>query len=148
MKSTITTLILVTMMVVTGLAQGPRKERLAAYKVAYITQKLQLTPEEAQKFWPVYNEYQEKLEKITRATRMEARQKWLHLDELTDAEIKALIQAYSDRKNQELDLFEEYNEKFMTVLPVRKVAELYLAEKQYKKEMLQKLRERKNAGGE
>ena len=32
-------------------------ERLEAYKIAYITKRLNLTPEEAQKFWPIYNKY-------------------------------------------------------------------------------------------
>ena len=36
-------------------------ERLEALKIAYITKRLDLSPEEAQKFWPVYNQYAEEL---------------------------------------------------------------------------------------
>jgi hypothetical protein len=36
---------------------GPKRPMLEAYKTAFITQRLNLTPEEAQKFWPIYNAY-------------------------------------------------------------------------------------------
>ena len=43
-------------------AQPPRKgERIEALKIAYITQALKLTPEEAQNFWPVYNTYTQEI---------------------------------------------------------------------------------------
>jgi hypothetical protein len=38
-------------------AQEPAGEKIQALKIAFITQKLQLTPDEAQKFWPIYNQY-------------------------------------------------------------------------------------------
>src|SRR4030043_2082544 len=40
-------------------AQNPNQERLNAYKIAFFTKRLNLTPGEAEKFWPVYNEFQE-----------------------------------------------------------------------------------------
>ena len=50
----------------TGLAQDnagqkPDGGRLEALKIAYITKKLDLTTEEAQRFWPVYNRYMEEI---------------------------------------------------------------------------------------
>jgi Skp family chaperone for outer membrane proteins len=43
---------------------GTKAERIEALKIAFITQKLQLTPDEAQKFWPVYNQYQNDLRSL------------------------------------------------------------------------------------
>ena len=40
--------------------EPPKKEKMEAMRVGFITQKLDLTSEEAQKFWPVYNEFQKK----------------------------------------------------------------------------------------
>jgi Spy/CpxP family protein refolding chaperone len=37
-----------------------KKEKIKALKVAYITEELNLTSEEAQKFWPIYNTYDDK----------------------------------------------------------------------------------------
>ncbi|MGH2566044.1 MAG: hypothetical protein ACRDE8_00835 [Ginsengibacter sp.] len=45
-------------------AQEPSGEKIQSLKIAFITQKLQLTPEEAQKFWPVYNEYDNEIRSI------------------------------------------------------------------------------------
>ncbi|HSZ34550.1 MAG TPA: hypothetical protein VK772_14640 [Puia sp.] len=42
-----------------GVAQNGKN--LAALKIAYITKRLDLSPEEAQKFWPYYNQYSEEL---------------------------------------------------------------------------------------
>jgi hypothetical protein len=42
-----------------GLTQNG--SRLAALKIAYITKRLDLSPEEAQKFWPIYNQYADEL---------------------------------------------------------------------------------------
>lgn len=49
--------------------QGQRAERIEALKVAYITQVLKLTAEEAQKFWPTYNSYFEELKKVRQANK-------------------------------------------------------------------------------
>jgi hypothetical protein len=46
-----------------------RKEQLESQKVAFITKQLSLTIEEAQRFWPVYNEFQQKKEEINRNKR-------------------------------------------------------------------------------
>ena len=43
-----------------------RKEQIKAQKVAYLTNRLQLTPREAEIFWPLYNEYEQKIEKEER----------------------------------------------------------------------------------
>lgn len=44
-------------------AQPGKGERIEAIKVAYITKELNLTADEAQKFWPLYNQYFEELKK-------------------------------------------------------------------------------------
>ncbi|MGD1844438.1 MAG: hypothetical protein ACFB10_03495 [Salibacteraceae bacterium] len=84
MNHFISTLIVVLLFPIAVLAQGQRQDRLAAYKVAYLTEQLQLSPSEAQKFWPIYNEYQDKLDAINGETRRETRQKWMNLDNLSD----------------------------------------------------------------
>ena len=45
-------------------AQPARGEKIEAIKVAYITKELNLSSDEAQKFWPVYNEYFKELKKV------------------------------------------------------------------------------------
>lgn len=45
----------------------PRLSRLEAIKVAFLTRELNLSPDEAQKFWPVYNNYFEELKKARKS---------------------------------------------------------------------------------
>jgi hypothetical protein len=67
-------------------AQQPQKvEMLESLRVAYITKQLQLSPEEAQKFWPVYNNYQQDQRKLMKehkdknGTELELEEKLLNL---------------------------------------------------------------------
>ena len=64
-KQLFTTLILV-FLCTNFLAQKNKKskEKIKAFKVSYLTQELNLTSENAEKFWPVYNKHQEKLDTL------------------------------------------------------------------------------------
>ncbi len=64
MKQIFTLLLLFFLLLGSSRAQQPRAgERVEALKIAYLTKKLNLTTEEAQKFWPVYNQYMADLKK-------------------------------------------------------------------------------------
>lgn len=61
-----------------GVAQNGN--RLEALKIAYITKRLDLSPEEAQKFWPIYNQYSEEL-RNARLDAIRNRKSEIELDE-------------------------------------------------------------------
>jgi Spy/CpxP family protein refolding chaperone len=128
---------------------GNRAEKIKSWKIAYFTEQLNLTPEEAQKFWPVYNEYDGKLEDLRKKRRQKIRLAKDNLDEMDDKEIEALVDSEMTFRQQELDLQKEYHSKFKAVLPARKVAKLYAAEEQFKVilvKRMQELREKKGKG--
>jgi hypothetical protein len=142
--------LLLTLLVSTGItfAQGrggnqEKRENIEAMKIAFITQKLELTPEEAQQFWPVYNQYSEKTKELRKKRKQgnrEARQQ--NFDELSDKEVEQLVNDDIANRQKELDLQKEYNEKFKTILPIKKVAKLYAAEEQFKVILINKLKDR------
>ncbi len=107
------------------------KQEKQAQHVAFITKHLELTTEEAEKFWPVYNELTEKNRAMKKEHRKARTDK--KFDEMTDAEIDELMTDAMNMKQKELDLKKEYHEKLKAVIPVRKVAKLYHAEERYKK---------------
>jgi Spy/CpxP family protein refolding chaperone len=120
-----------------------KKENIEAMKIAFITQKLELTPEEAQQFWPLYNQYSEKTKQLRKKRRQgnrEARQQ--NFDELSDKEVEQLVNDDIANRQKELDLQKEYNEKFKVILPIKKVAKLYAAEEQFKVVLINKLKDR------
>ena len=120
-------------------AQDDRKEKIEAMKVSFITQKLDLTSKEAQVFWPLYNELQDKLQAARKAKRKEAKQTRGDIDAMTDADVEAIIDSEIAAKQLEAELAKEYHTKFKQLLTVKKVAKLYRAEDDFKRELLKQL---------
>lgn len=115
-------------------------ERIEAFKVAFFTQKLQLTTEEAQAFWPLYNEYERKREELRKAMKPDTRPELM-----SDEELRAHLYKQLDTEAQLVALRRAYFEKFMEVLPLRKVAMIPQAEQQFKRRLLEELRRRRAA---
>jgi hypothetical protein len=116
-------------------------ERVKALKVAYITQALNLTSEEAEKFWPVYNEYSDKRD-VVRAQLAENRKKVKEQSETLSAEeLLRLADEEMTLRQQDLDLQKEMHEKLKKILPAKKLALLYVAEEDFKKELLKMLKD-------
>jgi hypothetical protein len=122
---------------------GPGRERINAQKVAYITEQLQLTPEEAQKFWPVYNLFNTQKEELTRdfmKTNMKFRK---DEDTMTDKDANDMADSYIKHAQKMVDLQKEFHGKFKEVLPPKKLLKLYNVERDFQRLLLQRLRERK-----
>jgi Spy/CpxP family protein refolding chaperone len=116
--------------------QGRLADRMAARRAAFITQRLNLTEAEAQQFWPIFNDYTQKVQQIRAGVKAEK-----PLDEMADADIEKIILADFDRDARELDLKKEYFQKLKKVISVRKIGKLYRAERDFKKELLEDLQE-------
>jgi hypothetical protein len=118
-------------------AKQKLNDRVQAQRVAFITQRLALTPEESQQFWSIYNQYTDKLQQIRN----------IKLDkpvvDMTDAEAEKVILDGFDKETRELDLKKEYYQKLKKVISVKKISRLYVAERDFKAELLQRLKENK-----
>ncbi|MFL5753594.1 MAG: hypothetical protein ACJ76F_09315 [Bacteroidia bacterium] len=117
---------------------GAKKEKVEALRISFITQQLDLGTQEAQLFWPVYNEYLDKLDAARKAFRQQYN-KQTDFDFKTDKEADAYLNAEINLKQKEADYFREYYEKFKKVLPVKKVAKLRRAEEEFKKKLIEQL---------
>lgn len=108
--------------------------QIESVKAAFITQKLDLSSEEAQRFWPVYNAYQHDLKKLVtqkQKERQELRKTGVAIDELKfDSEV--------------LELKKRYKAEFSKILPKQKVALLYQAEREFRQELIEQLHKRKS----
>ncbi|MDQ3048864.1 MAG: hypothetical protein M3R27_15035, partial [Bacteroidota bacterium] len=119
-----------------------KKENIEAMKVAFLTNKLDLSPEEAQKFWPVYNQYTDKMQELRKKRKQEEREMKSGIDELSDKEVEVMVENEMSFREKELTLQKEYHSKFKSVLPIKKVAKLYRAEEQFKRVLLDKIRDK------
>ncbi|MGE0561706.1 MAG: Spy/CpxP family protein refolding chaperone [Flavobacteriales bacterium] len=120
-------------------AHKPNPEKFKAMKIAYLTDKLSLTPEEAQQFWPIYNEFESKKKAERKEFRDDKKDMGKEI-ELSDADIEKMLNERIQLKQDELNLEKEYLAKFKMVLPMKKVGELYKAEESFKRDLLRKMR--------
>lgn len=124
-------------------AQPPepgKREQIENMKIAFITKKVNLNSLEAQSFWPVYNEFHNKLDELRKSKRQIFGPVKKNMDNLNDKEIEEILQQHFDFKLKELELQKEFHTKFKSVLPVKKVAALYAAEEEFKRELLRKIK--------
>lgn len=117
-----------------------RIERLKSQKVAFITKHIDLSSSEAQEFWPVYNDFSDKMDELRHKTKDNIINLHKSLDSLTESEKEAAIDQHVDYELQEAKLEKEYHEKFKEILSIDKVIKLYEAEHEFKKKMLKLLR--------
>jgi len=122
-----------------GVAQSApsgRLNQLENARIAYITEKISLTQEQAQQFWPVYNEYTTK----RRALNQRSRQlRTTRPETLSDQQLKDNLNQTLALRQQEIDLDKVYLLQFQKVLSVRQVSQLYTAERQFTREVLQRV---------
>jgi hypothetical protein len=114
-------------------------EKLNAYKIAFFTKKINLTSPEAEKFWPIYNEYQDKKNQIQQekiALMRSFNQSGTSMNETQLIELGDKIVATVVKES---DLTVELHKKLKTVLPPEKVIRVYQAENQYKAQLLKEL---------
>jgi len=129
----ILSLLFLASMVVMGQPHHQKKDKVETLHIAFISNKLELTPAEAEKFWPVYNEYLSKSKTLRRNIRAEFKKK---TDNLTDAEAEALCDLVIKTKQEEVDTYKTYSAKLKTIIGVKKMVKLKVAEDEFKREMI------------
>jgi hypothetical protein len=132
----ITALLALTTLAAARAQQGPQ-EKVQAFRIAIFTEVLQLTPEEAQGFWPIYNDY------LAQRDRLQQQYKpGKQLDAMSDSEVEDQIKAYFEKEQKDMDLEKDLYQKLRKVLPTRKIAKIPLAERQFRESLLKKIQER------
>ena len=99
--------------------QGHRGEKVKALKIAFITEQLDLSSEEASQFWPIYNKYEEKINDIRKKERKEIIQVLRNnFETITDAEANKLIdKSISFREQQRTFETQMINELRVAISP-------------------------------
>lgn len=115
------------------------KERIEAQKVAFITDRLDLSVDEAERFWPVYNNYKNQLEANRKAWREANKITPEDIDEMTDTEAMDISQAQLVHEQEMLDLRKELINNMKGVIPPQKVLKLLEAEKEFRVELMRKV---------
>lgn len=141
------TLFLFLPFLVSAQRSGSRNTEIEAYKVSYLKEKLDLTPEESRIFWPIYTAWTNEQSALRqeRRERMISFRKSTEIEDLTDTEVQALITNELNFKQRDLNIERKYYNKLKTSLPIKTVGKYYRAQETFKRELLSRYREgRKN----
>ncbi len=123
-----------------------KKEQIKALKVAFITTELNLTSDEAARFWPIFNAFEEKQQEIKRQKLRSIldRTEGNSLDKLSEKDAASLL---SQMENTEEELH-QLKKKFVTnlkgVIPSVKILKLKKAEEEFNRKLLQQYREKRD----
>lgn len=114
------------------------QERIESMRIAFITKKLDLSPDEAQKFWPIYNQYRKEHQELKNNYRGNRDN-----EPLSDQEAEDAISASLELEEKEVALKRRYYTELKGILPVQKIAMLRKAERQFKERLVKQLNERR-----
>ena len=123
-----------------------RWQKYQTEKIAFLTANLELSPEEAQKFWPVYNQMDKERwasQKMRREMEHELRET---AESLSDKQALELTKKYAGSMQKEADVYVNFNEKFLDILSPQKVLKLYKAENDFRMHMMKKYRDHRKNG--
>jgi hypothetical protein len=152
MKTTFLTLACLIVLNVIGVAQpgkggrgndrGAVRERIKSERIAFITDRLSLTTEEAQRFWPVYNDLHKQMEDIKKEQRNSRKNLSDRLASMADKDVEKAMSDDLGRQQQLLDIQRKSLTDLSKILPPKKIAMLLKAERDFKMEMLRKMKDR------
>lgn len=123
---------------------GPGREKLESARIALITERLNLDPATAQQFWPIYNQINEE-EMSLRRQEMQMR-RTLAPDQLSNAEAAQQLEVYFQLKEDQLALEKRAAEAYQDVLTPKQVLQLFKAEADFRRMVLEKMGERRRRG--
>ena len=121
-----------------------RSEKIRAYKTAYITEQVDLSPAEAEKFWPIYNKYERQLSEVRRTERRAIFETVKgDLDVLTEEEAQSLVDNMQELKEQEHEYRKALMSELQQVLSAKKILKLKRAEEEFKRNLLKRFKNRR-----
>lgn len=117
--------------------EGDWQEKMKAERVAFLTTAMELTPAEAEKFWPVYNS----MEAERRASFGKVMRAYKALSGgvaagKTDKELEVLVNDYTTANKNSHSIEAKYTPQLMKVLSVSKVAKLFVAEEEFRRQQI------------
>jgi hypothetical protein len=116
---------------------GPGSMELEVAKKRFIENRLDLTDEESDAFWPVYDEHQRKLKQMREDYKMEGNPMFLS-DEEAETYLNNMIQF----EEKALDEKKRFIASLREVLPIRKVLFLQHLEREFRQEVLERIKQR------
>lgn len=129
--------------------ESPLRDKIEQYRIQFITQKMDLSVEEGQRFWPLYNAYQKELGQIQDHRRQQFIRRRLggdKLETLSESEIESLVLEELDRLAGIAELKKRYYSQFKQAVGIRKTARFFQAEVEFQRHLMDRLAQRRRGG--
>ncbi|KAF2328667.1 sensor of ECF-type sigma factor [Flavobacterium ginsenosidimutans] len=123
-----------------------KREKIKAFKVSFLTTELELTSTEAEKFWPIYNAYDDKQYEL-KYLKMKTYLRQLkddNLKNLSDKDAATLLSQIESTDKEIYQLREKYMNSLKKVLPAKKILLLKKSEDDFNRKLLQQYRDKAN----
>jgi len=117
----------------------PKHQKVEELKIAFISTELNLTSEEAQKFWPVYNEMSDKLKAENRKQREITKELYTNAEAYSEADFQKKSEVFLESGVREAQIKKEYHAKIAATIGYKKATKLLSLEQRFKKELLDRL---------
>ncbi|WP_225034756.1 sensor of ECF-type sigma factor [Winogradskyella sp. SM1960] len=140
MSKTLQLILLALFVSANAFAQRIDKDKIKALKIAHITEQMNLTEAEAQKFWPIYNANEDAEDKLKEQSTI--RRKSINPDELSESEAKSLLLNMEKIEKQKVELHSKMLSELLDVLPAKKIIKLYQAERSFKQKLFEEYKKR------
>lgn len=124
----------------------PGMEKIKSLKVAFFTERLDLSSSEAEAFWPVYNAHEKQMNSLRRTERTEFRGKLQNLETMSDNEAEKLLQNYMDLQGKKQREQQSFVAEMKGILSAKKTILLLKTEEDFKKQLLKQYRQRRGGG--
>jgi malic enzyme len=114
-----------------------KKEKIDALRAEFISKKVKLNAQEAQAFWPLYNEMNDKIDHNKRVFR----QQYGNINLENEKEAEAFLSAELTMRQKEIETQRDYYEKCKKIMSASKLAQIRRAEEDFKKELIKTIKE-------
>lgn len=127
----------------TSAQDGTKSNRVYQAKIKFFNEKLDLTKSDANKFWPIYNDYQSRKNKLSKEKQVIVQYFNDNRENMSADEIEESLNRFIEIDKEKSLLLEEYNKKFKHILPDEKVLQIYIVEVKFREYLIQQLRRNK-----
>lgn len=116
-----------------------QRERIKALKVAFFTQELNLTEKTAEKFWPVYNEYEKKRRDLHEREHVELK----NVECMSENEAEDLIDEFLSVENEEYKIKRQLFKDLKQFISAKDIIKLHKLEDEFHKKLIKEYRAKK-----
>lgn len=130
-----------------GKLRKDSREKIKSLKIGFLTEKLDLSAKEAQKFWPLYNTFIDKIDSLRKSQRAELEKKITlsgGINEIDENESKRIVELNLFTEKELTKTHQEFTKELSKIIPYKKILKLQIAEREFKFKMFNRLKQRRD----